>query len=164
MRTTYITIGVLILLVIGGFVLAQNGVLNFGDKVADNESNINPPPPAPAGGTTTPPPPAATSVIVKYTNSGYVPADVTIKKGQSVTWINESTKNMWVASAIHPTHAVYAGTDLAQHCPDASNNAFDECKGDAPGSTYTFTFNKVGVWRYHDHIDATKFGKVTVTE
>lgn len=164
MRSTYIIIGVIALLAIGGWVLAQNGVLNFGDEVADNGdiNTVTPPPPAPSGGSN--PPPIPGGALVKYTDAGYSPADVTIKKGQAVTWVNESSKNMWVASAIHPSHAVYEGTDLDEHCPDADNSSFDQCKGEPTGTNWSFTFNKVGVWRYHDHLDASKFGKVTVTE
>lgn len=100
---------------------------------------------------------------VTYTDAGYSPAEVTIPLGGTVTFVNQSSKNMWVASAMHPDHVVYSGTKLSEHCPDTAGTAFDQCRGDTPGSSYSFTFTKVGEWRYHDHIDATKFGKVIVT-
>ena len=69
---------------------------------------------------------------------------------------------MWVASAQHPSHTVYAGTARQEHCPDTADTAFDQCAGESSG--YSFTFEKVGTWNYHDHLNATVFGKVIVTE
>ncbi|MDO8566530.1 MAG: hypothetical protein Q7R58_00055, partial [bacterium] len=82
----------------------------------------------------------------------------------TVIFTNQSTKNMWVASAMHPTHILYSGTSLSQHCPDTSNASFDQCAAGAPGSSFSFTFNKEGRnWKYHNHVDASKFGNVIVT-
>jgi plastocyanin len=67
---------------------------------------------------------------------------------------------MWVASAVHPTHAVYSGTNLDTHCPDIEQNAFDQCEDD---EEYSFTFDKAGDWRYHDHLNEGYFGTITVT-
>ena len=102
-------------------------------------------------------------VIVTYADQGFSPKEVTVPLGTTVTFVNQSSKNMWVASAMHPTHVLYSGTSLSEHCPDTTGTAFDECKADAPGSSYSFTFAKEGNWKYHDHLDASKFGSVTVT-
>lgn len=102
-------------------------------------------------------------VTVTYSDAGFSPKSVSVTVGTKVIFVNQSTKNMWVASAKHPDHTAYSGTSLSQHCPDASNSAFDECTADAPGKTYSFIFNKEGEWKYHDHIDATKFGTIVVT-
>ena len=104
-----------------------------------------------------------TDFIVEYTDTGFSPASVTVPLGAYVVFVNQSSKDMWVASAMHPAHTVYSGTPLSQHCPDTTGTAFDECSGDAPGTSYSFKFNKAGEWKYHDHIDATKFGKIIVT-
>ncbi len=103
--------------------------------------------------------PAAASVA--YGPNGFAPAEITIKKGDTVTWTNQSTDAMWVASAKHPAHTVYAGTTLAQHCGDATDVSFDQCKN---GSSYSFTFDKAGTWAYHNHSNAGMFGKVIVVE
>jgi plastocyanin len=102
-----------------------------------------------------------TPATVRLTASGFVPSSVTIKKGQSVTWTNETSGPMWVATAQHPSHTVYSGTSLQQHCPDTDKNDFDQC---ADGTTYTFTFDKTGTWRYHNHSNASQFGSVIVTD
>jgi plastocyanin len=100
---------------------------------------------------------------VVYTDQGFAPADVTVAPGMKVVFVNQSSGGMWVASAVHPSHAVYSGTTLSQHCPDTSNTAFDSCAAVASGGTYSFTFDKVGTWKYHDHLNASKTGSVTVT-
>ena len=99
-------------------------------------------------------------VTVTYSDAGFSPKSVTVLVGTKVIFVNQSTKNMWVASAKHPDHTVYSGTSLAQHCPDTANSAFDQC---STSTSYSFTFNKVGTWKYHNHVNASDFGTVVVT-
>jgi plastocyanin len=99
---------------------------------------------------------------ITYTNAGYSPSSLTINVGDTVTWKNESSGGDWVGSANHPSHTVYSGTTLQQHCPDPNNTAFDECKADNPGDSWSFTFTKAGSWGYHNHVNASKFGKIVV--
>ena len=101
------------------------------------------------------------SASITYGSNGFSPSEVTIKKGGTVTWTNSTGGNMWVASAMHPAHTAYSGTTLAQHCDDATDVSFDQCKN---GNTYSFTFNKAGTWAYHNHSGASQFGKVIVVE
>jgi plastocyanin len=102
-----------------------------------------------------------TTATVTLTSSGFTPKSVTIKKGGTITFKNESSGNMWVASAQHPTHTVYSGTTLQDHCDDATDTSFDQCKN---GSTYSFTFDKTGTWNYHNHSVNDQFGTVVVVE
>lgn len=103
------------------------------------------------------------SVTVRYTDTGFSPGSVTIPVGGTVTFVNESSGKMWIASAMHPDHTAYSGTSLSQHCPDTAGTAFDQCAAGEQGTTYSFTFDKGGTWRYHDHLNATRFGSVIVT-
>ncbi len=107
---------------------------------------------------------APMAVTVTYNGTAYTPKEVTIAKGGTVTWKNESSGNMWVASAQHPTHTVYSGTTRSAHCAAGYTGAkpFDQCKGET--ADYSFTFDKVGKHGYHDHINASAFGSVTVVE
>jgi|SRR3989338_2578685 len=105
----------------------------------------------------------APNVTVTYTDQGFSPKDVTVSVGTTVTFVNQSSKDVWVASAKHPDHTVYSGTSLDQHCPDTTNSAFDACRASTSGGSYSFTFNKEGTWKYHDHIGVKQFGTVIVT-
>lgn len=87
---------------------------------------------------------------INYTESGFVPAAITVKKGISVTFENQSTVGMWVASDVHPTHQLLPG--------------FDAKKSIIKGGVYTYTFAKVGTWTFHNHVSPTHTGKVVVTE
>jgi plastocyanin len=87
---------------------------------------------------------------VNYTANGFEPNSITIKAGQSVTWTNKDSDEVWVASNPHPTHTDYPG--------------FDELKSMATGQTYSFTFTKVGQWGYHNHLNPSQHGTVVVTQ
>ena len=105
---------------------------------------------------------APTMETITYDGSEFSPSAVVIKNGGTVTFVNKSDGKMWVASAEHPTHGVYSGTERTTHCPDASGGAFDQCAGET--GDFTFTFLKAGAWGYHDHLNVSAFGKVTVVE
>lgn len=95
-------------------------------------------------------------------DSGFSPDALSIQKGATVTFENKSSSNFWPASAMHPTHTVYSGTSLNEHCPDTENISFDSCGSLPPGSSWTFKFNKTGTWGYHDHLRASFTGKIIV--
>ena len=92
--------------------------------------------------------PAAKTVTITYTDSGFSPSAITINKGDTVKFVNQSSGAMWVASAPHPQHTDYA--------------AFDEKQGVSKGGTYSFTFDRVGVHKFHNHLNSSRFGSVTV--
>lgn len=91
---------------------------------------------------------AMMAYTVKYTNAGFVPTALEIKAGETVTFVNESDTDMWVASAIHPTHELL---------PE-----FDQKAGTLKGSKYSFTFNTPGIWKFHNHLNPATKGSVTV--
>lgn len=153
MRTSTV-VGVLVVLLVivglGWWAMTQQ-------TAAPAEVNTNTETPTPATST----PQVPTSAAVTYGQAGFAPAEVTIKKGGTVTWQNQSGGTMWVASAQHPTHMGYSGTSLAQHCDDTADTSFDQCKNAA---SYSFTFDKTGTWPYHNHSNASHFGRVIVVE
>lgn len=99
---------------------------------------------------------------VIYTDSGYSPKEITIKIGETVTWKNQSSGGMWTSSGMHPTHVIYSGSSLDEHCPDIKNVSFDECASAQPGESWSFKFNKEGIWKYHNHVRASDFGSIIV--
>ena len=87
---------------------------------------------------------------IAYTDSGFSPNSITVKPGTTVTFVNESSTDMWVASALHPTHLELPG--------------FDQLKGEEKGATYSFTFEDVGTWGFHDHLNFKAVGQVIVQD
>ena len=96
--------------------------------------------------TATPTP--VTEIIIRYTASGFQPNLITVKVGTKVTFRNESGDPMWPASAVHPTH---------QLLPE-----FNAKSSIATGGAYSFTFQKIGTWPFHNHLKPNFTGKVTV--
>lgn len=97
-------------------------------------------------------------ITVIYTNSGFNPFSVTIQQGHIVTWVNESNRSMWVASAFHPSHTVYP----EKKASDCLGSAFDACRGVPAGESWSFTFDSAGSWKYHDHLRIGNTGIVVV--
>ena len=96
-------------------------------------------------------PPASQAPVVKenavtYTNSGYLPSTLTVKKGETVTFKNQSSRAMWTASAVHPTHRGYPTTG------GCLGSTFDACAGIQPGNSWSFKFDISGTWKYHNHL------------
>lgn len=88
--------------------------------------------------------------IVEMKSGGFEPETLTVKKCTRVVFENKDTKDHWPASNIHPTHAIY---------PE-----LDPQKAVAAGESWSFTFDKVGNWGYHDHLSPSVRGEITVTE
>ncbi len=86
--------------------------------------------------------------IVVYTDAGFSPNKIEVAAGSVVVFKNESSSLMWVASAPHPTHTNY---------PE-----FDAKKGYEKDANYVFTFSKTGEFKYHDHLNPSRFGAVVV--
>lgn len=96
---------------------------------------------------------------VSYTASGFSPATVEISQGDTVRFVNEGAGEMWVASAVHPTHTEYAGTSRQEHCENGSEDTFDQC---GTAGSFTFTFDQAGEWGYHNHVNSSHQGTVIV--
>lgn len=101
---------------------------------------------------------------VEITQTGYSPQSLTIKKGSTVTWVNNTDTPNWPATAMHPTHTKYPGSSITK-CGTAEEPAiFDACKNLLKDDSYSFVFNETGEWPYHDHVEAKTFGKIIVVE
>jgi plastocyanin len=145
MNKTFSVVLVLVIVVLGGYFLIKNSAQAPSDQALNPIESVT-----------------GESKTIIYSETGYAPAALAIKVGDTVVFKNESAKNMWPASAMHPTHTAYSGTTLSEHCPDLANNTFDACQGIAPGQSWSFTFEKIGEWKYHDHLTPSYFGKITV--
>ena len=125
-------------------------VFAFGNK-ADNNQEATPGSQIPVPGNT-----------IFYTDSGFSPNPLTVKLGETVTFINQSSNPFWPASPMHPTHKVYPGSDI-ERCGTAEEpNIFDACRGIPAGGSWSFTFDEIGSWNYHNHLNSSHFGKIVV--
>lgn len=88
--------------------------------------------------------------VVVFSAAGFSPNPVTVKAGTTVSFVNESSGGMWVASDPHPAHTLLSG--------------FDQKSGVESGSAYDYTFTKIGTWTYHNHLVPTAKGTVVVTQ
>src|SRR5581483_4444795 len=89
--------------------------------------------------------PAATVIV---DDNGFTPTEVTIKKGQTVRFVNRGKNFHWPASNPHPTHDIYPEFDPKIPIPS--------------GKFWSFEFDRVGQWGYHDHLVPYHTGTITV--
>jgi plastocyanin len=92
--------------------------------------------------------PTAKTYTVEMSGDKFSPGSVTINAGDTVTFKNVGSNPHWPASAPHPTHTTY---------PE-----FDPKHEIAAGQSWSFTFDKVGTWRYHDHLNSGVVGVIIV--
>ncbi len=152
-----VLIGVLVIVAVGAFVM-------FRGSAPEYTSNTTPAPtespavsPGSASDTIKPSAsPSSKVVTVTYSDNGYTPSSVTIPVGGTVTWKNESSQLMWTASNPHPVHNGYPEPG------GCISSTFDACMGYGPGTSWSFTFDKIGTWGYHNHLRARNQGVVIV--
>ncbi len=77
-------------------------------------------------------------LIIRMTENGFQPKELTVVEGDEVLFINNDNVDRWPASNFHPTHTEYPEFDPKKHIK--------------PGESWTMAFEKVGIWRLHDHL------------
>lgn len=87
--------------------------------------------------------------IIEIRADGFTPTDLVITAGETVTFVNKNEKSMWPASDPHPTHENLSWFDPGAPLP--------------PEKTWEHQFTKAGTWRYHDHLNVSLRGTITVT-
>jgi plastocyanin len=132
-------------------------------KVAPQEST------AVAGDLPVPPPPPLTatmkavlekstgfSALVSYTDAGFEPAHISVLRGQTVRFTNNSLHTMWIMSK--------GGADgVYPAAPEScGQSAFDTCKALAPHEIWEFTFEVPGTWEYQNNAGEKDRGTVVV--
>lgn len=81
---------------------------------------------------------------VSIENMMFTPSQITVQKGETVTWTNND--------------------NTAHTVTDDLSNAGGPASGDIqPGSTYSFTFNKTGSFQYHCSIHPSMRGTIVVS-
>lgn len=92
----------------------------------------------------------AGSVQVVMNDDSFEPKSLKIKNCMEVTFLNESSEAKWPASNLHPTHGIY---------PE-----FDPKQGIGAGGNWKFVFDRVGIFKYHDHLKPQVTGEITVEQ
>jgi plastocyanin len=85
---------------------------------------------------------------VKAASNNFNPPTIIVNKGTTVTW-TVTSGSVQIASDPHPAHTGLVGFES------------DELKA---GDTYSFTFDKVGSFGYHNHLNPSAIGTVNVEE
>ena len=147
--------GVLIGIIVAALIILGLFLFLSGDRItevekessqsAENENSVN------------------AANVVEITSAGFNPSMLEIKQGDRVTFVNKDSGKHWPASAMHPTHTVYPGSDIKKCGTDEDNMIFDSCKGLKQNEAWSFVFNEKGSWGYHDHLSAKLFGKIVVS-
>jgi plastocyanin len=89
---------------------------------------------------------ASGGLRVERTENGFEPSRLLIQRGDTVTFVG--SVEFWPASDSHPTHGLYP--------------AFDADRALVPGERWSFTFDKPGVWKFHDHLSPGVTGTILV--
>lgn len=75
---------------------------------------------------------------VVLTKNGFTPLELTVYVGDYVKFSTNTNQYFWPASDIHPTHTIYPKFDPKEPIPS--------------NKSWTFKFDKAGIWKYHDHL------------
>lgn len=86
-------------------------------------------------------------VKISITAGGFSPKAITLRIGQSVTFENMDSANHTVNSDPHPIHNLYP---------------FLNAEVIKSGESKTIIFEKAGKYTYHDHLNPSLTGSVTV--
>jgi len=102
-----------------------------------------------------------TTYTIEMSSSGFSPSVLNINSGDTVTFVTTDSGNYWPASANHPTHRVYPNSDIKKCGSSEESSTFDSCE--KVDNTYSFIFNEVGTWNYHNHLSPSRTGKIIVS-
>ena len=90
---------------------------------------------------------SSVAVTITYDGNSFSSTADTMKAGETVKVINSSNKALDFDSDPHPAHTDNRELNL----------------GDiAPGESRTFVIDKTATWGYHNHLDASQNGSITV--
>lgn len=149
-RNLILIIAIVLLVIIGSVaLLARQRQAKTTDAATGTEQvakdDVTPPTVTDSDATATP---WAGAIVVTYDGTRFSPQSVTVAPGTTVAFTNDSTRSMWVASDPHPTHTNFSD--------------FDAKRAYTPGQSYSFTFDKAGTFTFHDHLNSSVRGTVSV--
>lgn len=90
---------------------------------------------------------SSASAVILYSSNGFSPASVTVKSGETIAIKNESATSMQFNSDPHPTHT---------ENPELNVGAVQA------GETKMFTVTTKGTFGFHNHMNDSQKGTITV--
>lgn len=135
-RNLAIAASVILLLIVGVWFLNRQS-----NKSAPSQTATQTPQAATEGGV------MVEGKTVSITAAGFSPKNMVIKQGESVTFENIDSSDHTVNSDAHPTHSLY---------PFLNAGLIKS------GEKKTIIFEKAGKYTYHDHLNPSLTGSVTV--
>lgn len=91
--------------------------------------------------------PSEADITITYDGNTFSLSGNTVKSGGTVKVMNSSTKNLEFESDPHPAH---------------TNNSELNAGTIQPGKSVVFTLEKKGKWGFHNHLNASQKGELTV--
>lgn len=88
---------------------------------------------------------------VTYTKDGFSPSALTVKAGTKLTWVNQSSDQVAIGVDPHPIHT-----------GDRSITNGEFTLNLNPGESKMVTLNKTGSFGYHNHLNPSQTGTITV--
>ena len=89
-----------------------------------------------------------TEVTLTIDSTGINPKTLAINASDTVTWVNNDTVNHQINSAPHPQHTDYLPLNSVGMLQ--------------PGDKKSLVFPTPGTYKFHDHLNPSLFGSVTV--
>jgi plastocyanin len=147
---------VLLLIAVGIFSSLTNGIHPRGFSDADTAQQVPPPPPRTEHMEKVLSESRGFSQFVSYTDNGFEPADVTVSKGETVRFTNNSAHDLWIMAS-GGDGGVYPAT--GNNCGQSD---FDTCIALPPNEIWEFTFTAAGTWVYRNNVDKDHVGVIRV--
>lgn len=145
-----LAVGVLIVAGLGAWALSANGPETDSEAATKTTNDATSSQLAEGSDTTaTDTPASAEAATLVFTDNGFEPSSITVRKGTVITIKNDSSNSVQFSSDDHPSHR---------------DNPEMNAATISAGASTTYTANTVGTFGFHDHIDSSKTGTVTVTE
>lgn len=141
-KNLIITVVVILILAAGYYFLSSKNTANVSTQQVSTEAP-SPTPQAASEGAM-----MEKETIVKITSTGFSLKSVTIKVGESVTWQNGDSSSHTVNSDTHPTHTLFP--------------ILNQVGLIKSGEIKSVKFSAVGAYTYHDHLNPSLTGSVTV--
>lgn len=93
--------------------------------------------------------PSTATMTIVYTNNGFSPVEVTVKKDSTIHISNQSNSPLQFSSADHPTHLKNGELNMGTL---------------QSGEEGEIKVTTVGTWGYHNHLRSSDIGTLIVTE